>query len=464
MVRVVRFLRQPPRGKARRAWLARRPRSVSGAAGVLAVLQICAIVVLGGVSVAKFQTLALDEGAHFAYVSEIAEYGRLPWLGRDPTPWQVQAMAVGAYPKHSPIPTSRIGLAGENYEGFQPPLYYVLATPAYLVGWNFMAKVRLLRVFDVLLLLAGTGILALLARAVFARRWLVPYCMALAVVMWPGVLVRCITISNEALELPIVLLFVLACWNASTRLSARWTVASGALLGACLLTSLTLVWLVPLLVLPLVTTLRGAPRTRHAAALTAVTAALPLVMIAPWLASNQTRYGALTAAKLVKQEQKQEINPTGQHYGLGFVVTSAWQTNHAVLPQEWWGEFRGSGGIALRTIAVLLVLAGLLAVLRRGRSMLSREALLLGAPWAIGMIMLAAAVLIEQWPVLLPRYLNPALVLLGLLAVSAPTTRRGSTLALAGAGTLTLIIAAVWVYMACAFLFPGIGAHFGIRA
>ena len=37
---------------------------------------------------------------------------------------------------------------------------------------------------------------ALLARAVFSRAWLVPYCCALSVVLWPGVLTRAITVSS----------------------------------------------------------------------------------------------------------------------------------------------------------------------------------------------------------------------------------------------------------------------------
>ncbi|MGI8902708.1 MAG: hypothetical protein ACR2IP_03425 [Solirubrobacteraceae bacterium] len=50
------------------------------------MLEVCAIVVLAGLTVARSQIFGLDEGAHLAYVAEMADHGKLPWLGRDPPP------------------------------------------------------------------------------------------------------------------------------------------------------------------------------------------------------------------------------------------------------------------------------------------------------------------------------------------------------------------------------------------
>jgi len=379
----------------------------------------------------------------------------------------VQAIDDGVYPHHSSIPARRAGLAGENYEAFQPPLYYLLATPAYLVGGSFITKVRAVRTFDVLLLLAAVAILALLARAVFGKRWLIPYCMALTVVMWPGVLIRVVTASNEALELPMALLYVLACWRASTSRSGRWMVAAGVLLGLCLLTSPTLACLAPLLLLPVRASLRES-RTRRPLLIAVLMAALPVLMIAPWLASNEGRYGALTGEKIVKREQMSTINPAGQHYGGRDVVSAAWETSRAVLPQEWWQEYaRSHRAIILRALPLLvlgLALGALTALIWRRRSLLLRETFILGGPYVLGMIMLGAGVLIEQWPVLLARYLNPEFTLLALLVIPRPTTRKGRTAALAGVTAVTLLVVGIWAYMTGAYLFPSLGAHFGIRA
>ena len=88
-------------------------------AAVLVWLQIVAIVVVGVATVARFHIFAaVDEEAHLAYVQQVAEHGRLPWLGRTVLPAQLQ-------PHHVP------GFGGLSYEAFQPPLYYALAVPAF---------------------------------------------------------------------------------------------------------------------------------------------------------------------------------------------------------------------------------------------------------------------------------------------------------------------------------------------
>jgi hypothetical protein len=71
-------------------------------ARALAVVQIAAIFVLGAVTVARFHIFAaVDERAHLAYVQEVAEHGRLPWLGRDYVSWQELAIEAHTYPRHS---------------------------------------------------------------------------------------------------------------------------------------------------------------------------------------------------------------------------------------------------------------------------------------------------------------------------------------------------------------------------
>ena len=75
------------------------------------------------------------------------------------------------------------------------------------------------------------------------------YAAALSVLLWPGVIVRVITVSNAALELPLALLYVLAVWYASTRREPRLLLGAAGLLGLCLLTGLTLIFLAPLIFL-----------------------------------------------------------------------------------------------------------------------------------------------------------------------------------------------------------------------
>ncbi len=439
------------------AWPSRLARTPAA----LAALQVTAILVLAGFTVAHFQIFGIDEGAHISYIESIAEHGRVPTLA-DRTPWQVQAIDEGTYPRRSPMPASQAGLAGESYEAFQMPLYYVLAAPAYLIGGgDFITKVRVLRSFDVLLLVVSIVLLALLARAVFAKRWLLPFCMALSVVMWPGVLVRLITVSYGALELPMGLAFIYACWQANVRRSGRWLVAAGALLGLALLTSLLLACFAPVLLLPIVSRVRTYGVRRQLGTL-ALTLALPVAMLAPLLVMNENRYSALTGESIVKREQRGVIDPGGHRFGLQDVTHSEWTVSRAVLPEEWWSQYNEPiRETLLRLVPIALLLIAIAAFVRGWRSVLPR-AILLGSPFVTGLVALGAGILIIQWQTLFPRYLNPEFTLLGLLAASRLSSARGWVATLAIAAAMTLAVAAVWVYMAGAYWYPNVGKSLGM--
>jgi 4-amino-4-deoxy-L-arabinose transferase-like glycosyltransferase len=430
----------------------------------LAVLQVTAVLVLAGFTVAHFRIFGIDEGAHISYIASIAEHGRLPTL-TDPTPWQVQAIGQGTYPRRSPIPAREAGLAGTSYEAFQMPLYYVLAAPAYLLGGHdFITKVRVLRSLDALLLIVTIALLGALARAIFTRRWLLPFCMALSVLMWPGVLVRLITVSYAALEFPLALAFLYACWQATTRRSGRWLVGAGALLGFSLLTSLLLVCFAPVLLVSIISYLR-AHRGRRALGTVAVTIALPAAMLAPWLVMNENRYGALTGEKIVKREQRGVMDPGFRRFGFNDVKQSEWTVTRVVLPEEWWSQYaQPPRETLLRVIPIALVLLAIAAFIRGRRLVLPRAGVLLASPFVTALVALGAGVVIVQWPTLFPRYLAPEFVVLGLLAGSRLSTARSRVVTLTIAAAMTLAVAGVWVYMAGAYWYPNVGRSLGIAS
>jgi 4-amino-4-deoxy-L-arabinose transferase-like glycosyltransferase len=433
---------------------------------MLVALQIAAILVVGAITAVRFHVFAaVDELAHVSYVQDAAEQGTLPWLGRTHVSWQMEAVEHDTYPRPSDVDPRRAGLGGYSYEAFQPPLYYLLAVPAFEVTSNYRDKVIAVRLFDLLLLMAAVVILGLLARAVFARRWLVAYALALAVMLWPGVIVRSITVSNEALALPLALAFVLASWEAAKRRHPRLLVAAAGLLGLCLLTAMTLICLVPLLAVPLVALVRER-RDRGALVAAGLTVALPLLLLAPWVVSNELRYGALTAGSIAKQLQAPLVDPTGQSYGIGSVVSRLGRLDRAVLPQEWWAAY-GDNGLAfvVRSLPALLLAAALVPVVRRPRLLWSRAAALLAAPVPLGVLTLTGIVVFFDWPSFMPRYLNPALPALALFAAwgwSRVRTRDGTVLALAAVASA--MAASVWVYMAGAYYFTNVGAALGIHA
>lgn len=440
----------------------RRPQTVA----VLVAAQIVAITVVGGVTVFRFHIFAaVDELAHISFVEQVAEHGSLPWLGRSYVSWQMVSIVKDVYPARSSVSPRKLGLAGEGYEAFQPPLYYLLAVPAFLIPSNYRDKVIAVRLFDLLLLLAAAAILALLARAVAAEHWRLAYAAALCVLLWPGVVVRAITVSNAALELPLTLLYILVLWHATNRRSPRLLLAAGALLGLCLLTGLTLIFLALGLLLPIVALLRER-RDRRTLATVGLAAALPLLMLAPWVISNEVRYGALFAGSLAKQLQTSFVNPSGQTFGVGAVVSRLWRLDRALLPQEWWPQYATGGlNFVLWIVPALLVAGALIPVAIRPRLLRSRAAALLAAPLPLGVLTLAGIVVFADWPSFMPRYVNPTMPLLALFAVWAWLALRRRPAVLLGLVTLSSALTAfVWVYMAGAYYFTHIGAALGIHA
>jgi hypothetical protein len=427
---------------------------------VLIAIQLTAIVVFGVVTVAKFQLFApVDEQAHFSYVQELAEHGRLPYMGRDYVSTQSDTLEFGAGSRRRPM---------LNWEAFQPPLYYAIAAPVFLIASNYRAKVFVLRAFDLILLLIGVAILARLARAVFAERWEVPFACALAVVLWPGLLVREVTVSDMALEIPIVALYVLCLWNATVRRDPKALIAAGGLMALCLLTQLTLLAVAPLLAVPLVAILRdpGARRDRRTLAAVAVAVALPLALLAPWVISNENRYGALTAGAIAKRVQGPvETAEFGTTKGFEAIRVRLWRLSRAALPSEWWNEFHKTPiGLPLEALVALLVAIPLLAVIREPRLLASTAAALLASPLVLGLLTICGIVLFAGWPSFQPRYVNPAMPLLALFGAWS-SSRRGvrPAVAVSVAAAVTLLVGFVWLYMSGAYFFTHIGASIGIH-
>lgn len=433
-------------------------------ARVLAMLQIAAILILGAVTMFRFHIFAeVDERAHLAYVQEVAEHGRIPWVGRDYVSWQELAIERGTYAHLSRPAPGPLDVRNSSYEGWQPPLYYVLAAPAFLIPNNYHDKILAVRAFDLLLLLVAVAILSLLTRRVFEERWRVPYCLALSTILWPGVIVRAVTVSNAALELLLVPLYVLMVWNATLRPRPRLLVAAGVLLGLCVLTQLTLVCLAVLLLVPLIKYLRER-YDRLALGTATLTLALPMVLVAPWLASNESRYGALTGSALVERITKSDA-PTGPHSGIGAVASGVVRLTHVVLPQEWWQEYKGILGAILIALPALLLI-GVLPAVRHPRLLRTQAGELLAAPLLLGLATLIGIVLLAAWPAaLFPRYLNPMVPLFALFAAWAwMQAQVGEKSLFRIAAFSSFVVALVWICMAGAYYFPNVGATLEIHA
>ena len=327
----------------------------------LVAAQLAAIALCGAAVVADFPVWALvDEAAHYDYVQWIAEDGRLPVLDEDLVHPEVLAIEEGTYPAPPRVGAGERGLLGRSYEGFQPPLSYLVAAPVFAAAGDHERKLRALRALGVVLLGVAVLLTWLLARRVMPDAPLAGFSLALTFFLWPGVVVRAATFSTAALELVAGAALSLALWRALSERSGRWLVAAGALTGLALLTKLTLIAFAPALGVVCLAFLRERRVRPVAAAL-----ALPAAMLAPWLAFNLSHYGALTGSDEVQALTEPSLNPGGIDYSAGDLPAKHVTLLNGVLPDEWWVEFLSTAKRRVRDIVVGLVIAvPLLASLR----------------------------------------------------------------------------------------------------
>ncbi|MET0685094.1 MAG: hypothetical protein ABW060_07250 [Solirubrobacteraceae bacterium] len=421
----------------------------------LVVLQVLAIVVLGAATVARFHVWAdVDERPHFDYVQAVAEDGRLPELTDLVSP-EVQAITDRTWPEPSPVDPAIRGLAGRSYEAFQPPLYYLVAAPAFLVEADHLRKVKVLRAFDLLLVLAAVALLWRLSGALRPADRLLAFSAGLVVVLWPGVLVRGITVSNAALELPLVTALLLVTWRLGTEPRRGTRVLAGVLLGACLLTKSTLISLAPLVLL-----VGAVDWRRHRDGVgTGLLVALPAALLAPWLAFNVAHYDALTPAAAAREQQRPFVNPDDVQYGVGDAVERTGRMLDQILPVEFLGQL----DVAWVRVATALVVAALVvpAVVLAITSPRRRVIWFFALPVLTGYAMLVLTLLSANWPSFNLRYLYPVLPALA-VAVAVAVPRGRERLAWGVVTGSSVLLAAVWFDMAGAFYFTDVGEKLGI--
>jgi len=415
----------------------------------LIAVQLAVLAVAGLATVARFPVWALvDERAHYAYVQEVAEEGRLPWLRRDLISPEIQAIDDGTYPGPPRTDPRSRGLAGFSYEAFQPPLYYAVAAPAFRVPVDHPDKVRVLRALGLVLLAATVWLLWLLAvrAAGRSRAAAAPlFAGAMTFVLWPGVVVRGVTVSNAVLEGVLVLAALVLLWDADDRRDPRRLAAAGAVVGLAMLARLSAVVLVPVLVWVVWRWARRGNGARTAA----LALVLPALVLAPWLASNVDRYDALTASAIVREMQEPLLNPTGHDYGIGDLDERHAVLLNGVLAEEWWAQFLSTAKRRIRDVVMALLFAvplGL-ALWRRPRDP-ARAVGLLAAPFALAVALMTAGLLAGNWDFFYPRYLYAVLPAFGLFLAVAVRDALGERALVPAAWVVTVALGALWAGLA----------------
>ena len=449
----------------------------------LIVVQLAAILVIGLTSAVRHHVWGeLDERAHYDFIQKVAEDGRLP-RPTDLVSPETQSIAENRWPLPPRKPIADQGLAGRSYEGMQPPLYYLASVPAFALVGDHRDKVTSVRLFNVVLLALSLGLLWVFVRRVAPGAALPALGVALTVVLWPGVIVRFVNIGNTPLEVPLTLGFLILLWDADRHGRWRTLAAAGALLGLCLLTKISLQYLVPLFAF-VVARRFWRDRTRRTAARAIAVGVIPLLLIAPWIASNIARYEAVTVNILgqpqllsFKEEAEPAANappppasvipaesgtaPPGLAARIGELPGLHARLFNGVLPQEWEWHLGVWWIRLIATLAPALIALAALVLLAAGRD--RRTLWFLAIPTVTGLAVMNAVYLLTGEDAFQLRYLYPALLPLALavgigIHAAAP---RGRLLLGASAAT-TVALGAVWVYVAGSHYFKDVGGSLGI--
>lgn len=186
---------------------------------------------------------APDEPAHYNYVRQLAD-GRLPVmaLGDYDEAYRNQLISAGFPPEYD--------ISIVTYEDWQPPLYYLLQTPIYLLTNGALLPMRLFSLF------LGTAVVIVayaVARCLFPQRPWLAWLTAVFVAFVPQHMAILASVNNDALsELLIALiLYELLRWSMRPTNAPAPIWRMGILLGLGFLTKGTVYLMAPLLAVAL---------------------------------------------------------------------------------------------------------------------------------------------------------------------------------------------------------------------
>lgn len=309
---------------------------------------------------------APDEPAHFNYIRTIAETGALPVLQfGDYDHAYLEQIKAAKFPATLSIDPIR-------YESYQPPLYYLAATPVYLAarGAGLDATVIALRLFSVAL-----GALVLLVafrivRAIFPNDDFLALATVGLMATVPQHLAISASISND---LAAELVLILIVWLAVTRVqsaiqnsefiirNSQFVIWGGILFGAALLTKTT-TYIPGLLVLIGANLLRGGRRSAVVSQLLGLFA-LAALIAAPMFVRGALTYGITDPLGIARHDavvvgQLTTVEVLAQR-GVARVVFDL----VAVTFKSFWAQFGWMGVLVSDRIYVTLALLCAVALL-----------------------------------------------------------------------------------------------------
>ena len=342
----------------------------------------------------------IDEQSHFEVIKTISKKGTLPTL------------------------YSRDNIK-KTREAFQPPLYYIVSSPLILFIKKSGIQAMILRIWGVVQYI----ILALIGFLIYqqiARKYkklqnnLALILFILSAALIPALIVRTVCISNGTFSyifIALQTLFLLKYLDSKNK-SKKYLVILSIISGLSLLTRLTNVYTIPVIgfAILLKEKAKFMPIIKFAAII--------IILLSPWLAWNYAHYKALTPNKLAMEDQKEQVNPTGRVFGFDFIKSRSLFMLDTVSIAEDYGLSQESAGWKIaRGISYAIILSIILCALlvfkniKKSFNPEKKEFIL---SIMLGFILMNilqqyAVVILDNWPVLLGRYLHGSLIAISVI-------------------------------------------------
>ena len=366
---------------------------------------------------------APDEPAHFNYIRNIAETGALPILqSGDYNQDYLEQIKAAKFPPSMSIDAIR-------YESYQPPLYYLAATPVYLIarGAGLDATVIVLRLFSVALGMIVLLVAFNIVREIFPDDNLLVLATIGLMATVPMHIAVSASISNDmAAELVIILILWLAVKRIKNSVTdKRFVILGGILFGAALLIKSTgyVTGAVLLIVAEIAWERSQKPevRSQNFFRLLIILFGVALIISSPMFLRNMLTYGITDPLGLARHDSVVIGQPTTAEmitqYGLNHILFDYF----AVTFKSFWAQFGWMGVLINDRIYVVLMLVSAIAVLGlvfyilrilRRRDLLASEQW-----WSLGLLALLFVVGIGDYIgynfkffQLQGRYLFPAMI------------------------------------------------------
>jgi len=273
---------------------------------IILILGLFFLLIFGIINIFKFPIWSpIDEPSHFNYIEHLATKHKLPILNLDPISWQTVSISMGIYPNHPGFnPSENIQSFGNTiYEGFQPPVSYLISAPFYyLAGSNYYHKIFLLRFICFLQYLIAVFFIY----KIF-KKYDLPQILFLGTILIPGVILRTTSVSNAATEILLITLIIyfLLC-RLKQEINIKQFLSLGILIGMAILTRFTSVFILPAVIIYLIYYYRKWSWNLLFIII------VPLVLAAPWFAWNYQHFGTLTSNKIAQEMQLPVIAPNGK--------------------------------------------------------------------------------------------------------------------------------------------------------